>query len=82
MKVVVGHQIGVGVPVVVVVGAAGVDLDEADAALDQPPGDQALAAEVGGTRLVDAVELAGLGRFLAQVDGFGRQDCCMRNASS
>ena len=44
---VVGDEVGVGVPVVVVVGTAGVDLDEPDAALDQPPSDQALAAEVG-----------------------------------
>ena len=72
VMIVVGHQVGVGVPVVVVMGAAGVDLDEADAALDQPPGDQAFAAEIGGARLVDAVERAGLGRFLAQIDGLGR----------
>ena len=56
---VVGDQVGVGVPVVVVVGAAGIDLDEAHAALDQPPRDQAFAAEVGRSRLVDAVERAG-----------------------
>ena len=43
--VVVLHQVAVGVPVVVVVVAAGVDLDEAHAALDQPPGQQALPAE-------------------------------------
>src|SRR5438105_1947587 len=53
---VVGDEVGVGVPVVVVVRAAGIDLDEPHAALDQPPGDQALAAEVGGPGLIDTVE--------------------------
>ena len=38
----------VGVPVLLLVPAAGVDLHEADAALDEPPGDEALAAERGG----------------------------------
>ena len=43
---VVRHEVAVGVPVVVVVGAAGIDLDEPHAALDQPPGQQAARAEV------------------------------------
>ena len=37
-----------------------------------PPGDQALAAEVGRARLVDAVERQGLGRLAGEVDGLGR----------
>src|SRR6266536_4187637 len=36
----------VGVPVLLVVSAAGVDLHETDAALDQPPRDQTLPAEM------------------------------------
>ena len=37
--------------------AAGVDLHEAHAALDQPAGDQALLGEVRALRVVEAVEL-------------------------
>ena len=44
------------VPVVVIVGAAGVDLDETHAALHQPPGQQTLAAEVRRARVVDTVQ--------------------------
>ena len=47
--VVVLDEVAVGVPVAVVVGAAGVELDEPDAALDQPAGQQAAAAEVAGS---------------------------------
>ncbi len=47
VQVMVADQVAVSVPVVVVVGAAGVDLDEAHAALHQPPGQQALPAHHG-----------------------------------
>ena len=71
---VVGHHVGVGVPVVVVVRPAGVDLDEPDAALDEPAGEQALAAEVrraGLRRAFDAVHFEGFLRLLGEIDGLG-----------
>src|SRR5690606_16439316 len=52
---VLGH-VGVLVPGRVGGAVAVGDLDEADAALAQPTGEQALAAEVVGRLLVDAVE--------------------------
>ena len=59
------------VPVAVVVGAAGVKLDEPDAPLDQAPGQQAAAAEVAGPVLVDPVEFLRLGRLVVDPDGLG-----------
>ena len=55
---VVPLDVGVAVPGELVVHAARVDLDEADAALDQAAGRQALAGDVVATRVVDAVELS------------------------
>ena len=49
-------DVGVAVPGELVLHAARVDLDEADAALDQPAGGQALAGDVVATGVVDAVE--------------------------
>ena len=65
-------EVAVGVPVVVVVAAAGVDLHESHAALDQPAGQQAARAEVAGLVAVEAVQVARRLRFLAQIDGFRR----------
>ena len=42
MQVVVDFQVAVGVPVVVVVGSTGVNLNEADPAFDEPAGQQKL----------------------------------------
>ena len=53
---VVRVEIAVGIPVVVVVVPARVDLDEAHTALHQTPGQQALAAELLGALAVQAVE--------------------------
>ena len=52
MARVVEPQIAVSVPVRVVVGAPRIDLDEADAALYQPAGKDALAGKVLGRRIV------------------------------
>ena len=61
-----------GVPVAVVVGTAGVELHEPDAALDQPAGQQAAAAEVRRPLLVRGRRArAWLRRFLAQIDRLG-----------
>src|SRR5262245_20370483 len=71
----------VGVPVLLLMAAAGVDLHEANAAFDQTPCDQALPAEVRwpigqsmirGPRLVDAVKVLRLSRFPRDVHDFGR----------
>ena len=75
-------QVAVGVPVVVVVGAAGIELDEAHAALDQPPGQQAAAAEVCGLRLVDAVELLASRRSRCARSTASGACCCILKASS
>ena len=79
---VVRDEVAVGVPVVVVVGAARVDLDEPDAALDQPPGDQALAAEVGRARLVDARRAPASRRVSPEKSTASGAGCCILNASS
>ncbi len=46
-----------GLQAAVLVPVAVRQLDEADAGLDEAPGQQALAAEVGGRRVVEAVQL-------------------------
>ena len=51
-------DVAVVVPVVRRPARAAPDLHEPDAALEQPPGDQATAAEIGGGRVVQAVEPA------------------------
>ena len=47
------------------------DLHEADAALDHPAGQQAVAAKAGRLRLVETVEFFGRFGFLAEVEQFG-----------
>ena len=66
-----GDDVGVVVPVVRRPARAAPDLDEPDAALQQPAGEQAAAAEVGGGRVVQAVEPAGGGLSLGKVERLG-----------
>ena len=68
---VVADEVFVRVPLHGDGSAAGVELDEADAAFDEAAGEQAAGAEFVGALLVDAVELAGGGGFLGEIDGFG-----------
>ena len=56
-------QITVGIPVGIIVIAAGIHLDEADTAFDESPGHEALAAERGGPFAVEPVEFMGLAGF-------------------
>ncbi len=72
---VVGLQVAVLVPVAVA------ELDEPHARLDEPPGQQALAAEVGGLLVVDAVECLGRIRLVGEVHHVGKRPC-IRKASS
>ena len=72
MIAVVLDQIAVGIPVGVVVVAAGVNLHEPHAALDQPASQQASPAEILGALVVQAVELERVGRFLREIDRLGR----------
>ena len=65
---VVRLDVAVGVPLA---AGAAVELDEADAPLDQPAGQQAEPAGGLGRRVVQAVEGAGLGGLARQVDGLG-----------
>ena len=82
VAVVVDHEVAVGVPVVVVVGAAGVDLDEADAAFDQPPAQDALAGEIGRLRIVQPVEPAASSSVSVARSTASAALLCMRKASS
>ena len=81
---VVAGDVFVRVPVAAreaVVGAAP-DLDEPDAALEQPAGDQAVAAEVFGDRLVEAVERLGSRATRATRSSTSGALSCSRAASS
>ena len=68
VEIVILLEIPVGIPVVVVVGPAGIELHEAHAALNEPPGEEAAAAEVGGARVGEAVKGLRLGRLARQID--------------
>ena len=61
-------MLDVGVPLA---AGAVIELHEPHAPLDQPPGQQAVAAEGLGLFLVDAVQLSGRLRLLRQVDRLG-----------
>ncbi len=65
---VVRFDVVVGIPAGEV---AGVELDEADPALDEAAGEEASGAEVGGDGVVEAVEAAGGGGLSGEVDGLG-----------
>ncbi len=65
---VVGFDVVVRVPAGEV---AGVELNEADPALDEAAGEEASGAEVGGDGVVEAVEAAGGGGLAGEVDGLG-----------
>ena len=76
-------QVAVGaLDVVVRVPGAGIELDEADSALDQPAGEQALAAECVGRLGADAVESQRLRRLPVRCRGYPGTWVCMRYASS
>ena len=65
----VAFHVGMGVPFA---AGAEVELHEPHAALDQPAGQQAVAAGVRGFFLVEAVEAARFFRFVGQVDDLRR----------
>ena len=69
--VVVLLQVTVGVPVGVIVVAARVNLDEADATLDKSAGKEAFAAEIIRPPLVDTVEVFDVLGLVIQVNGLG-----------
>src|SRR5439155_19594760 len=71
VKGVVLADVGMSVPVFVVVAAAGVDFDKAHAALDKPAGEQAAAAKVLGHGVVQTVEFFRFHGFLTQIHGLG-----------
>ena len=66
---VVAFDVGVGVPLA---AGAHVELHEADAALDEAAGHQAVAAVGGGGLIVDAVEVERFGGFVRDVGRFRR----------
>src|SRR5579862_5469629 len=55
---VIGDAIGVAVPSVLNVAAAGVELDETHALFQEPAGYQTFASEIGGALVVEPVHLA------------------------
>ena len=69
---VISLDVDVSIPGELVLHAARVDLHEPDAALDQPPGHQALAGDVVAPRVVEAVQLLDVGRLAIDVDRLGR----------
>ena len=69
---VVAFDVIVAVPAPLVFHAAGVDLHEADPALDHAAGSEALAGEVVAMLLADTVELLDVFGFAIDVEGFGR----------
>ena len=71
VELVVLVDVAMGVPVLVVVAAAGVDLHEPDPSLDQPTRQQAAPAEPLGPGVVEPVEPLRLRRFACEVDGLG-----------
>ena len=72
MDAVVAFEAAVGIPVIIVMRPAGVDLDKANAALDKPPGQQALPTEVIRSRPIDAVEITGRIGLLVKINRLGR----------
>ena len=72
VPIVICFEITVGVPVLVVVGATRVDLDETGASLDEAPGEETLPSKVRRLLAVHPVERAGLLALLLHRDGFGR----------
>ena len=72
MKLVVFHQITMGIPVVVVVGAAGVELNKPHAPLHKATGQQAPLAKVGSAGVFQAVEGLGFLGLLREIDRLGR----------
>jgi hypothetical protein len=70
-------QVGVRIPVVVVVRAARVELDKAHAALHEPPRQQALPPEVLRALVVHAIKPLHVLRFLVQFDRLGAVTCML-----
>ena len=62
--------------------AAGEELHEADAALQQPPRQQTAAAEVGRLRLVEAVQRLRRGRLAGRGSSTSGTASCILAASS
>src|SRR5262245_40163223 len=69
----VRHQVVVSVPGRVDVVAAGVELDEADPALNQPPRQPALPAEDLAPLVINSVERLRLRTLLAEVSRLRRE---------
>jgi hypothetical protein len=70
---VIAFDVQVAVPGTLVLHAAGVDLDEADAPFDHPPGDQALSGEVVAAFVPNAVQVLNVLRLCVDIDCFGRR---------
>ena len=78
---VVGYQIAMGVPVVIVVAAARIDLHESHSALDQSPRRQAAVSKIAGLVAIEAVQVTSRLRLLTHIDSL-RHCACILYASS
>src|SRR5215831_8269887 len=65
------RAVAVTVPGLLEMAAARIELDKADARLQQAARDQALASEIGGARLIEPVALAGPLALAPDVDDVG-----------
>src|SRR5437764_14478981 len=64
-------QVFVRVPVVVVMGTAGVKLNEAHASFHEPASEQAALPEIPRPRIINAVKFSRSFRFVSEIDSFG-----------
>ena len=69
---VIGVDIFVGIPVVVIVCTSRIELHKPYAPLNQSTGEQALATKILRLRMIEAVERVGVGCLLRQVHGLWR----------
>ena len=75
---VVEHEVAVGIPVGVVVVAAGIHLDEPDSSFHESTGQKALSSEILCSRTVDAIETLGVFGFGVEIHGFGAEACILQ----
>ena len=69
---VVADNIGMSIPVIVVVRSARINLDEPRAAFYQTSGEKAFAAKIVGPFIANTIKIKGFLVFTGKIDGFRR----------